>query len=94
MSKDTFLDKETKRSLIQSFLTVFPSVYYFNKNKKVILGSSIKQKSSYYSPESTGLYSGTINRMHHFKEIGFRLFLGAIVGFAATTYLFGLKEID
>jgi len=90
----TFLSTDTKRSMLKGFVTFLPSFYYFNKHAKTILGSSILHKSSHYSPESSGgLNSGSINRLHHYKELGFRLFLGFLAGWMVSTYVYGLKDL-
>jgi hypothetical protein len=63
---------------------------YFHKNRAALLQSSIRKKSSYYSPSDVGLGYGFL---FHFKELTARLAIGWAVGYCVSSYVYGAKPV-
>lgn len=81
---------DLKRDALRTVCTLVPAALYFHKHRKVLLQSAYKVRSSYYDPGDAGLGYGNL---HHAKELAARLALGFGVGWCASGYLYGFKQI-
>ena len=81
---------ETERNIMRFIIAVGPPLYYLNKHRKVLLSSTMAQKSSsYYNPQANKLGYSEANRMHHYKEIVVRGILGSFAGYITALAVYG-----
>lgn len=81
---------DRKRSLLKTSVMMLPVLFYFNKNRKAILGTVTHFKQSYYNPHDINLNYGT---EYHVKELSIRLFFGYFAGCAVSHYFYGAKVV-
>ena len=74
--------------------SITPAIMYFHKHRKVMLSGGFFTKSnSYYDPQkATQFGTSGMNKGHHVKEIGARLFFGFLGGFVGSIFIFGARR--